>query len=160
MKRCGFRTLLVCLSTVLLATGLWKQQGVSAQSWALPVPTGPDIFLRFLESYQNEDADTAEAYYTAVDPFNRRTTLRDWLVTTGFLESATTPWTGPGSPYPDVSTPAGDSNIRVDVANGGAAKATYVNGADLGFGRRMYLRTNPDGSLTLRLNRPVGPGGY
>ena len=147
MTKRVFRSLAVCLATVLIAAGFWKQQSVSAQSWALPAPAGPDIFLRFLESFQNEDEDTADAYYRAVDPFNRRTTLRDWLITTGFLESATTPWSGAGSPYPDLSVPAGDSNIRVDQANGGSAKATYVNGADLGFGRRMYLRTNPDGSL-------------
>jgi hypothetical protein len=82
-----------------------------------------------------------------VDPFDRRLTLKDWLVTTGFLASDTTPWTGAGSAIPDLSSPAGDGNIRVDEAHGGSARATYVNGADLGFGRRMYLRTNAGGSL-------------
>jgi mono/diheme cytochrome c family protein len=89
-----------------------------------------------------------------VDPFDRRLTLNDWLVTTGFLASSTRPWTGPGSAIPDVSSPAGDGNILVDEANGGSAKATYVNGADLGFGRRMYLRTNPGVCLVCHGGKP------
>ena len=160
MTRNLFRTLAVSLGMVLMAAGLWSQSA-TAQSWALPAPGGPNVFLRFLESFQVEDflvdagppevlevVGTADAYYRAVDPFNRRLTLKAWLVTNGFLETDTTPWTGPGSTIPDL-TPgaAGDSHIRVDQANGGSARATYVNGADLGFGRRMYLRTNANGAL-------------
>jgi hypothetical protein len=146
MARALFRWLTVSLGVVLLAAGFWSHS-VTAQSWALPVPGGSAIFLRFLESFQSEDANTADAYYEAVDPFDRRLTLKAWLVNAGFLASETTPWTGPGSAIPDLSTPAGDSQIQVDEANGGSARATYVNGADLGFGRRMYLRTNPGGAL-------------
>jgi len=148
----------VSLGVAMPALGLWSAS-VKAES-ALPAPGGRNIFLRFLESFQAEDfvvdpgppevleiLGTADAYYRAVDPFDRRLTMKDWLVTTGFLASDTTPWTGAGSAFPDLGSPTGDSNIRVDEAHGGSARATYVNGADLGFGRRMYLRTNAGGSL-------------
>ena len=102
----------VSLGVVMPALGLWSAS-VKAES-ALPAPGGPNIFLRFLESFQTEDAVTADAYYKAVDPYNRRLTLKAWLVTTGFLESLDTPWTGSGSGVLDTSPGTGDSNIRVD----------------------------------------------
>jgi hypothetical protein len=160
MRTNRFRIVTVVSLGVSMAVLGTNSGSVKAQ-YALAAPGGSHVFLRFLESFQQEDfvADpgppevidtslgTADAYYKAVDPFDRRLTMKDWLITTGFLASDTTPWTGAGSAIPDLTTPAGDSNILVDEANGGRAKATYVNGADLGFGRRMYLRTNPGGSL-------------
>ncbi|RPJ83983.1 MAG: hypothetical protein EHM13_06065, partial [Acidobacteria bacterium] len=103
---------------------------------ALPAPGGSNVFLRFLESFTLEDQATGDAYYAAVDPFNRRITLRDWLVVNGFLQATDdfTPGTGEGGT-------AGDTNIATD------AMAVYLNAADLGFGRRMYLKRNANGAL-------------
>jgi len=148
-----FRTLVVCLGAALTAQGFWSTSA-RAQSWALPVPEGPAIFLRFLESFQEENTDTADAYYRAVDPYNRRDTMIKWWVHNGFLASATTPWKGAGGTLPSEVEggpvlPAGDENIQVDFnsTTGGSSRATFVNDADLGFGRRHYLRTNAGGAL-------------
>ena len=103
---------------------------------ALPAPGGGNVFLRFLESFRFEDGATGDAYYRAVDPGNRRTTLQDWLVVNKFLQPGQAFGPGTGS----NGTP-GDTNIATD------AKAIYLNAADLGFGRRMYLRRNANGAL-------------
>lgn len=76
----------------------------------------PDRFLTFLNrgaaQFQESDV-TARAYYATVDPERARTNLADWRRVTGF-------------------------------ASGGEAdaEAIYVNNADLGFSRRMFVRSN------------------
>ncbi|HSL22882.1 MAG TPA: hypothetical protein VK886_15225 [Vicinamibacterales bacterium] len=127
----------------VLATYSWRTEPVAAQTAstsclggavALPAPGGANVFLTFLEHFSPEDAATADAYYQATDPFNRRLTLRDWLETNEFLSA--------GAPFgPGVPGDIGDGSIQTD------ALAVYLNGADLGFGRRMYLRRNADGAL-------------
>lgn len=153
MNRNLFRPLALSFGVLLIAVGFWSQT-IAAQNWALPVPGGPAVFLRFLESFQEENTDTADAYYRAVDPYNRRDTMIKWWVHNGFLASATTPWKGAGGTLPSEvpggpALPAGDENIQVDVnsSTGGSSRATFVNDADLGFGRRHYLRTNAGGAL-------------
>lgn len=72
-------------------------------------------FLAFLNQtspLHDEDVDSARAYYAAVDPTNRRTTLEAWRTVNGF-------------------------NIGADAA------AVYINANDLGFSRRMFVRTDP-----------------
>lgn len=56
--------------------------------------------------------ETATAYYRAVDPLNQRTTIEAWRRLNGFTD---------------------DSNIIT---------AVYYNSLDLGFGRRMHVRTD------------------
>jgi hypothetical protein len=127
----------------VLASYSWQSEPVAAQTIgtsclggevALPAPGGANVFLRFLEHFSPEDAATADSYYAAVDPYNKRTTLRDWLVTNKFLAAG-------DAFYPGTAGDPGDGNIQTD------AIAVYLNGADLGFGRRMYLRRNADGEL-------------
>jgi len=60
----------------------------------------------------DENASSARAYYAAVDPASRRTTLNAWRNVNGF-------------------------NIGAD------AFAEYINNNDLGFARRMFVRTDP-----------------
>lgn len=75
-----------------------------------------DRFLTFLNrsAAQFQESDiTARAYYAAVDPGRERTNLADWRRVTGF-----------------------------DNGGGADAEAIYVNNADLGFSRRMFVRSN------------------
>jgi hypothetical protein len=72
-------------------------------------------FLAFLNQtspLHDEDANSARAYYAAIDPGNQRTSLDAWRNVNGF-------------------------NIGAD------ASATYINNNDLGFARRMFVRTDP-----------------
>ncbi|WP_455221208.1 Ig-like domain-containing protein [Kaarinaea lacus] len=80
-----------------------------------PVLRDDNRFLSFLNQTSplfDEDANSARAYYAAVDPANRRTTLDAWREVNGF-------------------------NIGAD------AFAVYINNNDLGFARRMFVRTDP-----------------
>jgi len=63
---------------------------------------------------------TAAAYYAAIDPLNQKTTLAAWKAANNF-----------GTGY----------DIEADTP------AVYLNDADLGFGRRMYMMTHADGSV-------------
>ncbi|KPJ93366.1 MAG: hypothetical protein AMJ53_07410 [Gammaproteobacteria bacterium SG8_11] len=80
-----------------------------------PVLRDDNRFLAFLNQTSplfTEDANTARAYYRAVDPLDQRTTLQAWRALNGF-------------------------NIGAD------AFAIYINNNDLGFARRMFVRTDP-----------------
>lgn len=86
---------------------------------------GPDSFLLFPNpqvqadgSLQMNTAAYQQAYYTAIDPTNARDTLAKWKAANGF-----------------------DS--------GTGTQFTFVFGdkKDLGYGRRMNARRNPDGTL-------------
>ena len=68
-----------------------------------------------------ESAATAAAYYRAVDPLNRRTTLEDWLVVAGITDASG-----------QFIAPAGELQ-----------HTTYVNNYDLGFTRDMFVRVDP-----------------
>jgi len=66
-----------------------------------------------------ENEETAQSYYQEIDPSGSKSTLQHWLVANCFDPAA---------------------------ANYGAdAHAVYVNNFDLGFGRDMYFRSDPDG---------------
>src|SRR5688572_18833052 len=89
------------------------------------VVNAPDKFLLFPNpqvqadgSLQTDTPEYAEAYYRAIDPNNERDTLAKWKAVNGFE-------TGTGT---EVNVVFGDQR-------------------DLGYGRRMYARQNPDGSL-------------
>ena len=92
---------------------------------AAPVSNAPDKFLLFPNPQQQADGtlqmdspEYAEAYYRAIDPNNERDTLAKWKAKNGFE-------TGSGT---EVNVVFGDMR-------------------DLGYGRRMYARQNPDGTL-------------
>jgi hypothetical protein len=91
-------------------------------STAYGIPPDTDGFLAMLNSNPliAESEETATAYYAVVDPNDERKTLADWQTLNGF---------GPGG----------------DV--GADAFAIYINDVDLGFARRMYLRTKASGDI-------------
>jgi cytochrome c5 len=68
---------------------------------------------------QIETAESARAYYLAIDPQQKKTTLNDWLDANCFDHKAV------------------DYGVAAAGANG--AHAVYTNNFDLGFGRDMYF---------------------
>lgn len=83
-------------------------------------PPDPDQFLRFFNDVSPafaESETTARAYYRAIDPTAAKTTLDAFKERNGF---------------------SGAQDV---------AKAVYLNDADLGFGRVMYVWTAGDGSI-------------
>lgn len=99
--------------------------------------TGPDAFLLFPNPQVQADGTVqtnttayTDAYYAAIDPDNRRDTLDKWKAANGF-------------------------------GNGTGEEVTVVFGdkRDLGYGRRMNVRRNPDGTLAFYVeNYLVSPG--
>jgi hypothetical protein len=68
---------------------------------------------------QVEAAESMKAYYAAIDPGKKKTTLNDWLDANCFDHTA--------------------ADYGVAAAGANAAHATYTNNFDLGFGRDMYF---------------------
>ena len=98
--------------------------------------SGPDKFLMFPNpqvqadgTVQTTSTPYADAYYRAIDPLNERDTLAKWKAKNGFE-------TGTGQ---EITVVFGDQR-------------------DLGYGRRMNARRNPDG--TPRLLRRELPGAH
>ncbi len=86
-------------------------------------PKDPNKFLTFLNTSAPKFVETdrtSTAYYAAIDPNNKKTTLANWKAENGF---------GTGT------------NPQADLP------AVYLNNADLGFGRRMYMITHADGRV-------------
>jgi hypothetical protein len=91
----------------------------------VPVPGQPNSFLLFPNpqvqpdgSLQTDTAAYAQAYYAAIDPNNTKDTLAKWKAVNGF-----------------------------DTGTGMQVTAVFGDSRDLGFGRRMTARQNPDGTL-------------
>ncbi len=108
--------------------GLGTNPAGNLEAWmaVLPgeVPPDPDRFLTFFNAVSpthQESSVTAGAYHLAIDPLGGKTRLEDWLAANGFDPQD-----------PDASA---------------EAVAIYVNEADLGFGRHMYVRTELDGRV-------------
>lgn len=78
-----------------------------------------DVLLTDLTTGAVETAQSAQAYYKALDPAGARTTLDNWLDANCFDHTAT------------------DYGVGAAGANG--AHAVYTNNFDLGFGRDMYF---------------------
>ena len=90
-----------------------------------------DLRTALLDSdYNRFSRSSANAYYTAIDPNNRRTTLSDWLYVNCF----------------DAT------KADYDASGTKGAHAIYTNNFDLGFGRDMYMRTATCGAGTV--NKP------
>ncbi len=91
-----------------------------------PRSTGePNAFLLFPNpqvqpdgSLQTNTPAYAQAYYAAIDPNNTKDTLAKWKAANGF-----------------------------DTGTGTQVTAVFGDSRDLGFGRRMTARQNPDGTL-------------
>ena len=88
-------------------------------------PASPNAFLLFPNpqvqadgSLQTNTEAYAQAYYAAIDPNNAKDTLAKWRAANGF-----------------------------DTSNGTQVTAVFGDSRDLGFGRRMTARQNPDGTL-------------
>ena len=104
-------------------------------------------FLSFVGSYIPESADSARAYYNAIDPGNTKKTFADWLKNAGFI-GQTTDWNQfgpqkfacdlPGCNYPKLNldgTPKyGPNIINTD------SHVIVLNAADLGFVRNQFIR--------------------
>jgi hypothetical protein len=91
----------------------------------VPVPGQPNAFLLFPNpqlqpdgSLQTDTAAYAQAYYAAIDPNNTKDTFAKWKAANGF-----------------------------DTGTGMQVTAVFGDSRDLGFGRRMTARQNPDGTL-------------
>src|SRR5512139_3467418 len=87
--------------------------------------SGPDSFLLFPNpqvqpdgSLQTDTLAYAETYYAAIDPANAKDTLAKWKAANGF-----------------------------DSGTGTQVSAVFGDVRDLGYGRRMTGRRNPDGTL-------------
>ena len=104
----------------------------------VPVPGQPNAFLLFpnpqLEpdgSLQTDTPAYAQAYYAAIDPTNAKDTVAKWKAANGF-----------------------DTGIGTQVT------AVFGDSRDLGFGRRMTARQNPDGTIAFYVeNYLVKTGG-
>ena len=94
-------------------------------SSATAAPQDPKTFLTFLERHVTEDSASANAYYAAIDPDNKKTTYADWLVEAGFIPNT------------------GVYNSTGIYPENAFASVTYQNVADLGFIRRVRARCEP-----------------
>ena len=88
-------------------------------------PGEPNAFLLFPNpqvqpdgSLQTNTLGYAQAYYAAIDPNNTKDTLAKWRAANGF-----------------------------DTGTGTQVTAVFGDSRDLGFGRRLTARQNPDGTL-------------
>jgi len=103
-----------------------------------PVPGEPNAFLLFPNpqvqpdgSLQTDTPAYAQTYYAAIDPSNTKDTFAKWKVANGF-----------------------------DTGTGTQVTAVFGDSRDLGFGRRMTARQNPDGTLAFYVeNYLVRTGG-
>jgi mono/diheme cytochrome c family protein len=90
-----------------------------------PPPDGPKSFLLFPNpqkqadgTLQTDTQEYAEAYYRAIDPQNAKDTLAKWKAANGF-----------------------------ETGTGNEVNVVFGDRRDLGYGRRMYARSNPDGTF-------------
>ena len=89
-------------------------------SGSTPASLTSDTLLSKLSSNaQIETAESMKAYYAAIDPDKKKTTLNDWLDANCFDHTA--------------------ADYGVAAAGANAAHSTYTNNFDLGFGRDMYV---------------------
>jgi len=93
-----------------------------------------DTLLATIETNsQIETLESAHAYYSAIDPESKKTTLNDWLDANCFDHKA--------------------ADYGVGAAGANGAHAVYTNNFDLGFGRDMYFMkcaaTNTSASVVI-----------
>jgi len=96
-------------------------------------------FLTFLGKFIPEDPTTARAYYSAIDPQNKKVTFTQWLVEAGFIGKESD-WHPTGAQTIVTGQPAGvygDNIINTD------SRVIIINNADLGFVRNQFIRCKP-----------------
>ena len=92
----------------------------------------PNPLLEPDGTLQTNTSAYAQAYYAAIDPNNTKDTFAKWKATNGF-----------------------------DTGTGTQVTAVFGDSRDLGFGRRMTARQNPDGTLAFSVENYLGKnGGY
>jgi hypothetical protein len=95
-------------------------------------------FLTFIGSFVPESAQTAKAYYAAIDPTNSKPTFPQWLKNAGFIGNVNQ-WHAYGAQTIVENSPGvyGDNIINTD------SHAIVLNAADLGFVRNQFIRCKP-----------------
>jgi hypothetical protein len=96
-------------------------QAVAANRVCDTCPEDPDSFLTLLERSVSEDAVSANAYYSAIDPAGRKTTIADWYFEAGF-----------------INTPAKYKSSGAMQLNDGSTVVVHQNVADLGSVLRAW----------------------
>ena len=128
------------LAVLVAACGGGAGSAVDLSPSAEPVATasGSDSFLLFPNpqvqpdgSLQTDSTAYAEAYYRAIDPLGEKDTLEKWKAANGF-----------------------------DSGSGEQVTVVFGDVRDLGYGRFMTGRRNPDGSIAFLVeNYIANPGG-
>ena len=95
-------------------------------------------FLTFIGSYIPETADSARAYYKAVDPYNTKPTFADWLKNAGFI-SDKSQWHAYGPQIIKTGQPTGPGAYGDNIINADS-HVIVLNAADLGFVRNQFMR--------------------
>jgi mono/diheme cytochrome c family protein len=111
--------------TLLLGACGQGNSGDPPPASAASAITGPNSFLLFPNpqvqtdgSLQTNTTTYAQAYYAAIDPANTKDTLAKWKAANGF-----------------------------DTGTGTEATVVFGDARDLGFGRRITVRQNVDGTI-------------
>jgi len=138
-----YRCAIACAGSIMLALLLAGCGGGGSGGDIFPsqppvsTATGSDTFLLFPNPQVQPDASLqtnslayAQAYYAAIDPANAKDTLAKWKVANGF-----------------------DTNTGTQVT------VAFGDSRDLGYGRRMIGRRNPDGTIAFLVeNYLANPG--
>src|SRR5256886_15625236 len=98
-------------------------------------------FLTFIGSYIPETADSARAYYKAVDPYNTKPTFADWLKNAGFI-SDKSQWHAYGPQIIKTGQPTGPGAYGDNIINADS-HVIVLNATDLGFVRNQFIRCKP-----------------
>ena len=118
-------------------------------------------FLTFIGSYIPETADSARAYYKAIDPYNTKPTFADWLKNAGFI-SDKSQWHAYGPQIIKTGQPTGPGAYGDNIINADS-HVIVLNAADLGFVRNQFIRCKPSCAAlnpiiyTYLENYPVAP---
>ena len=123
---------------VLAACGGGSSGDTSPSAPPKSTASGADTFLLFPNpqvqpdgSLQTNSSAYSQAYYTAIDPSNEKDTLAKWKAANGF-----------------------------DSGTGTQVTVLFGDLRDLGYGRRMTGRQNPDGTVAFLVeNYLTNPGG-
>jgi hypothetical protein len=122
-------------------------------------------FLTFIGSFVPESANSARAYYKAIDPNNTKATFQQWLVNAGFIGQASD-WR-PTGPQQIITNQTGCAATKSCTYGPNVVNADshviVLNAADLGFVRNQFIRCIPSCTAknpiiyTYLENYPVGP---
>lgn len=140
----NYRSSFICAGSVVLTLMLASCGGGGGSGDVVPgTPavqntSGADSFLLFPNPQKLPDGTLetntvayAEAYYAAIDPANAKNTLAKWKVANNF-----------------------------DTGTGTQTGAVFGDVRDLGYGRRITARQNPDGTVAIMVeNYQVNAGG-